>query len=104
MEDNFAQTRKLRAVPQDMLHTLNNQLQILLVSAEKLALLTCHDQDARKQCSAIESSARKIAELISTLTRESSPPDATQAALQEWVTAFFEREKKRDAETSIRLK
>lgn len=100
MENNFAQNRNLRPVPHDVLHTLNNQLQILLVSAEKLCLLSFHDQDARKQCSVIESSARKIVELIGALTRESSPPDAAQAALQEWVTEFFEREKKRDAETS----
>jgi hypothetical protein len=83
MDSKFPQSLMPRTPAPDVFHILNNQLQILLVSTEKLDDLTAHDQEARKECSAIRTSARRIAEVIAMLAknRTSYPSPAAQ---QQW--------------------
>lgn len=97
MENNFPPNRVTRPLATDVFHSLNNQLQILLVSTEKLYTLTSDSQDASSQCAVIQNSARKIAELIGTLAREQNPTHPAPAAIQEWLASFLEREKNREA-------
>lgn len=95
MDSKFAQGGSATATPQDVFHRLNNQLQILLVSTEKLDDLAMDNQDARQHCAAIQQSARKIAQLIGTLTRQNSGEDPPPAAVQEWLAEFWEKERKK---------
>lgn len=81
MDNDVLQTKSQKTVPPDVFHVLNNQLQILLVSTEKLHL-AAQDEDARKNCSAIQKSARRIADLIGTLAKASTP--STPISEQQW--------------------
>lgn len=78
----------------DVFHVLNNQLQILLASTETLDSLTADSQEARKQCSAIRMSARKIADLIGILAKNNAAPPPL-AAQQQWpqMQAYLGKEK-----------
>jgi hypothetical protein len=83
MESKFPQSLMPRTPAPDVFHILNNQLQILLVSTEKLDNLTTHDQEARKECSAIRMSARKIAEVVALLAKNKNN-HPLPAGQQQW--------------------
>jgi uncharacterized protein YoxC len=101
MDSHFAQGGSASVTPHDVLHRLNNQLQILLVSTENLKDLAVENQDARQHCSTIQQSARKIAELIAALTRQNAGEDPAPAAIQEWLAEFWEKERKREPDKKL---
>lgn len=69
MDDNDPQNAEGRTPSARLFHALNNQLQMLLVSTEKLQN-TAHDFETQKQCSAIDVAAHRIVELLSLLARQ----------------------------------
>lgn len=94
MDNNFPPSLMPKTPAPDVFHILNNQLQILLVSTARLDDLAGQSQELRKQCSAIQMSARRIAELIGMLAK-SNAGYPSLAAQQEWVRmqAILDKEK-----------